>query len=290
MKKSVILGIILFSSIILASAFVSSNRDFCNLQAQLINQDPYPAMPGETVKLLFQISGIETTACNDIIVELNPRYPFSLVQGQEARVRIQGGTYTRNHAGHLMVPYEVYVDSGVIQGNNKIELKYTTDRSMNTFLTREFDIEVRDVTTDFEVFIRDYDSSQKRITFEILNSGKNNIEALTVEIPRQENIVVKGSNRNIVGFLDANDFITTNFEATPKEGNIELVLYYTDLIGERRSFSKSVYFEPDYFEGRLRDEQNLSGMIYIVVVLIAFIVGYYFYKRHQKNKKKKLFD
>ena len=163
-------------------------------------------------------------------------------------------------------------------------------------MTKQFNLNVENVKADFEVFVKDYDFTTKEITFQILNTDENDVYALTVEVPEQENIIVKGANRNIVGDLDSNDYTTTTFEATPEEGTIKLKIIYTDAINVRRTILKTVSFDPSYFEGRVADQKKSPvGTIitWIVVIGIIFfdvlqIVRYkkvINYLKLEKNKK-----
>jgi LPXTG-motif cell wall-anchored protein len=147
---------------------------------------------------------------------------------------------------------------------------------------------VKDVRTDFEVYVKDYDSTTNKFTLEILNTGKGNVEALTVEVPKQDNIVVKGSPVNIIGSLDSNDFTTTDFEATPDKGNLNITVYYTDENNVRRTIYKTVSFDPDYFLNRKASTGGSNTMFYVVALILIVGVAYLFYRRHKKNQRKKL--
>ena len=57
-------------------------------------------------------------------------------------------------------------------------------------------------------------SMANEITIEVLNIEASDIEALTIEIPKQDNIEVKGPNKIVVGDLDSNEYTTAEFEAS----------------------------------------------------------------------------
>ena len=79
MKKSqYYFSFLLFALLVMSLALPCVSADLCNPAVSLINQDPYPAVPGEYVKLLFQISGVSNPECASTSVELKPSYPFSL--------------------------------------------------------------------------------------------------------------------------------------------------------------------------------------------------------------------
>jgi hypothetical protein len=284
MKKRNILVYSLFSILLLS--FVSAS---CDLDVSLINQDPYPALPGDYVKLVFQITGTENPECKNIYFELQPKYPIIFDPNETSKVKIKAGAFLQDFSNNILVPYKVRVDQDALDGDNPIEVRFSTDESDLALGSREkdFNLVIEDPKTDFEVFIKDYDFSTRIMTIEILNIGEADIEALTIEIPNQENIQIKGAYRNIVGDLDSNDFTTADFEAIPSEGDLALTLHYTDQINVRRSIAKTVTFDPEYFQGRKQDENGTSISTYFIIILIVLVVIYWIYRGHKRKKKQK---
>ena len=261
----------------------------CDLKVSLLNQDPYPAVPGDYVKLVFQISGVENPECGDVMFQLSQKYPIEFDPGQSNEVAVKSGTYTKDHSSFLMAPFKVRVDNNALDGDNAIEASYANSKDgiTPTFQTKQFNLNVQNVKADFEVFVKDYDFTTKMITFQILNTAKNNIYALAVNVPQQKNIVVKGSNINIVGDLDAKDYTTTAFEATPSNGQITLNLEYTDAINVRRTVTENVSFDSNYFVGRVADVKKSPVGTVVTWIVILVIIGFFVFKRYQKKKKAK---
>ncbi len=270
-------------ALIFAISFISAE---CALDATLLNQDPYPAVPGEYVKLVFQVTGTESPDCKNIFFELVPEYPIIFNPDSDPKVNIKGGTFITGFSSSILVPYKVRVDENSLDGENPIKVRFSTTSNLTLKnQQKEFNLTVEDSKTDFEVFIKDYDYITKIITFEILNIGKIDVQALTVDIPQQENIVVKGSQRNIVGDLDSNDYSTAEFEATPSNGEITLKILYTDSINVRREVEKTVTFNSKYFEERNGDKAGVSPWTYFIIIAVLVVLVYWWFKR-KKNKKK----
>ncbi len=261
----------------------------CNLQVGLLNQDPYPAVPGDYVKLVFQIDGVANPECGDVIFQLSQKYPISFDPGQSNEVTVTSGTYAKDHSSFLLAPFKVRLDSNALDGDNVIEVSYTNSKNgaASSFQTKEFNLSVQDVRANFEVFVKDYDATTKQITFQILNTAKNNIYALAVNVPQQKSIIIKGSNTNIVGDLDAKDYTTTAFEATPSNGQITLNLSYTDTINVRRTVTETVPFDSTYFTGRVADQKTTSTGTIVTWIIVVLIIGFFVFKRYQKKKKSK---
>jgi hypothetical protein len=279
-----ILAISLILSIGLASA------EICNLQVSLLNQDPYPAVQGDYVKLVFQVTGAQNPECKNINFQLVPQYPISFDPNVSSEVNFNGGTFVNDYSSNLLVPFKVRVDENAIDGDNPIEIRYSNGGSSinSSSITTPFNLNVKDVKTTFEAYVKNFDPSTNIMTVQVLNSGKSGIDALTIEIPQQESIVVKGSNKNIVGSLDASEYTTADFEIVPaNKTTIFLNLYYTDKIGVRRQTNTTVSFDPTAFSGLKSQQTSSSTWIYIVAIIVLIII-YIFYKRYKKNQKKKL--
>jgi len=279
MRKEILISLV-FAVFLLN--FVSAA---CTLTPTLINQDPYPAVPGDYVKLVFQVSGVDNPECRKLTFRLVDKYPISFDPGVNPEISIMGGSYTNDYSNYVVLPYKVRLDSDAVDGNTKIELIYTTSNFSDSSISADFNISVEDVKSDFEVYVKDYSASTQTITFEILNTGDVDVQALTVEIPKQENVDIKGANREIVGDLDSNEYTTADFEALARNGEINLKIIYTDSINVRRELNKTVSFDPTYFDGLNRDKQSSPIWLYI---LIPIVIGFFVWRWYRKHKKKKL--
>tara|TARA_Y100000310_G_scaffold237278_1_gene240561 strand:+ start:3379 stop:4236 length:858 start_codon:yes stop_codon:yes gene_type:complete len=280
MRKVVLLFLIL--AIFTSLNFVIAAD--CDLSVSLINQDPYPGIPGEYVKIVFQIEGVENPSCEGAKFEVIERYPFSLDPGENSKIELTGGTYVSDYRTYLTVPYRVRIDEDALDGENEIEIFLSS--GVSDYLFRKlFNITIGDSRSNFEVFVEDYNYNTKIITFEILNIGENDVEALTVEIPKQSNIETKGNNFNIVGSLDKNEDTTFTYEAIPQDGEISLVIYYNDNVDVRRSLEKTIYFDSSFFIDRKRDERTTPTFLYVILITISLILFFWFIKKRNNKKK-----
>ena len=244
MKNNILISFFVLS-VIFSSAILSSAEN-CNLKVSMISQDPYPATPGEYVKVVFQVEGISNSKCGQIEVELLEKYPISFDEINDSIITFQSGIYEKDFSSFLTAPFKIRVDENALDGDTPIEIR-TKIGFTYAYITKQFLLNIQDIKVDFEVHVKDYDYDTDIVTFEILNIGKNDVEALTIEIPKQDNIEIKGPNRNIVGDIDSNEFSTADFEATIKDGKIKMIIIYTDSINVRRTIEKSVEFDSSYF-------------------------------------------
>ncbi|MBS3076792.1 hypothetical protein J4233_00820 [Candidatus Pacearchaeota archaeon] len=290
MKKR-ILWIALLAMVLLSIQFprAAALLTRCSLSVELVNQDPYPANPGEYVKVVFQINGLNNPDCDKVSFELKENFPFSMDPDEVRSYEFSGATYVRNFKSTALAPYKFIVDKDAVDGDNEIEgiLRYTTIGGEAISQTEQFNVNVKGVKIDFEVSIRDFDSATNTLTFEILNTGEDNVVALTVDVPKQDSVAVKGSNREIIGDLDANDDTTFKYEAMPKDGEIELAISYTDSINERRSMIKKVYYDSSYFTDRKADEVQPKSIYYYLFYLLLLAVVIVWARGWWKKRKKR---
>ena len=276
------LSLLAIISIFLVLGIISAGE--CSLSVSMINQDPYPATPGESVKVVFQIDGISSPDCKEVEFEVKENFPFTIDPETENPLKINSGTYLRKYSSYYLAPYKIRIDEEALEGNTPIEVLYSSS-SAGAKKIQEFNIYVEDTKADFEVFVKDYNANTKTLTLEILNIEDVDIEALTIEIPKQENIEIKGANRVIVGDLDSNEYTTAEFEANVNDGSIDLIINYTDSINTRRGIEKTITFDSSYFNGLTRDQKSQPILLYVIIsAVVCFFVWRWWNKRQKKKK------
>jgi hypothetical protein len=280
MKKGVIILLLMFS---LFSVATASALEACNLTTTLLNQDPYPAVPGDYVKLVFQVEGIDNPDCDDITFNLLADYPIEFDPGESGLRTFKKVDYIKDYESNILIPYEVRINENALDGANPIEIRAQSRHSAP--LSKTFDLEIDDVRAAFEVYVKDYSYVTNEITLEILNIEESDIEALSVEIPKQDAIQIKGANRIVVGDLDSNEYTTADFEAVPSDGEFKITLIYSDTINIRRTVEKTVTFDSSYFTNRKADQKTTSKTTYIIYAVIVLLILWWIVRKFKKKKK-----
>jgi hypothetical protein len=277
MKRGLILLLIIFS------LSVISAEKTCDLEVSMINQDPYPAVPGEYVKLVFQLEGVSGVDCSDITFDLKSKYPIEFNPGETGFRTFKRVNYLKDYDSNILITYQVRVNEDAVNGANEIEV-VTQSKGM-ALLSRKFNLEVSDIEAEFELYVKDYNYDTNEMTLEVLNIADTDIEALALEIPKQEGIQVKGSNREVVGDLDSNEYTTADFEAIPSDGQFLVNLIYSDAINTRRMIQRSVIFDSSYFIDRKADQNGIGMGTYIIWIVVIGLVIWWFIRRSKKKKK-----
>jgi hypothetical protein len=280
MKKGFIIYLLVF--LVLINFIQASDENTCNLNIELLNQDPYPATPGEYVKLVFQVDGLESPGCaKRIYFTLLEQYPIEFDAFSDPTHVIKGDTYINKFDSFYLATYKVRVSKDALDGSIPLEIIYKFEGS-DSIVAKDFDLEIKDISADFEIFVYDY--LNNRLSFEILNTGKADVNSLIFEIPSQEGIKIIGSNKQIVGDLDSNEYTSTDFNVQSMNlEELKVIIHYTDKIGVRRTLEKTVSYNSSYFEGR---DENKRSIPWVWIIIIA-IIAWYCYRRYKKNKKVK---
>ena len=136
MKKSTLL--LAFLALFLSLSFVSS----CVLTPTLLSQDPNPVTPGDYVKLVFQVIGMQDPSCGNVTFQLIPEYPISFDPTTTSYYSALGGVNVANYNSYLTIPYTIRVDPDAVKGNDTIYLQYTNSNFNTSAISKTFFIEL----------------------------------------------------------------------------------------------------------------------------------------------------
>lgn len=257
----------------------------CNLRVSLINQDPYPAIPNDYVKVVFQVDGVSSPDCKGASIELVPEFPFSLDTNDYTQT-IRYPTHVLWYENYWNVPYKIKVNKDALDGENELKINYWFGSNIIK-VTKKFNITIEDSRTDFDIAIQDYSPSSNTLTLSIANIGKRDANAVRVEIPPQSNIEMKGSNKNIIGNIEAADYTSVNFKAVPKNGEVVVKIYYTDGIGIQREVEKSIFFSNNYYQSEQEEKFNgTRPYVYMIIGILGIIVFFFAFRYFTKKRQK----
>jgi len=286
MKRGLLL--ILALSILLNPA-TAGVGDVCDLDVSLINQDPYPASPGDHVKVVFQIDGTADGKCKEMKFQIEESYPFSLDPGAENARTIETGIFARNYNSYLLAPYKVRIDEEALDGENLITTSIINKQHPHQKEIKDFNITIEDSRTEFEIYVKDYDTQTNKLTLETINTGEKNAEAFLIQIPEQDNALIVGTDRKFIGDIDSNEEDSASFEAELQAGTIDLELFYTDQVNVRRTLLKTINFNPEPYERKVIEQSKATptNMFFLGLAIPLVIIFILRWRRKKKEKEKK---
>jgi hypothetical protein len=293
-----------------------------SLKVTLVNQDPYPADPGDYVNLLFKVENRGSDNAENVVFKLLPEYPFSLDTGVSATAELGTIKGLQTDENGYLIKYKVRVDKDAINGENEIrtECRYSNGNT----LTNKFNITISNPRTDMDVVVQD--STTASTTLAIANIGANTAYSVIVRIPDQQNFGVTGTSASIIGNLNAGDYTLVSFQVTSNtgianissaggnippnrsfnrttfnnsmvgDGNLAVEISYTDTLGIRRTIQKEVRLSANGITGtgtRTRSTTQGSqlqissgGLMYIVIGIVGIIVIVAIFRFRRRRKKK----
>ncbi len=149
MNKKILIGILVLSMIVCSSGVFGASTSatgrtqlyFHDVDVTMVNHDPDPAEAGRYVTVRFKVENTGAETAKDIVLEILPKYPFSLDPGESA-IKSIGSVRSRQIGDTGVIEdYRLRIDENAIEGDNEIELRYNIDGG-SWIKLEPFDIEV----------------------------------------------------------------------------------------------------------------------------------------------------
>lgn len=111
---------VLFAFLVLAALANGAHAASEDLDVVLTSQNPYPVEPDSVVEIEVSVQNTGYKDAQNLIFEINPQEPFTLLPGQEATK-----TFSRITAqDHVTASYRIYVDKNAISDSYELEFLY----------------------------------------------------------------------------------------------------------------------------------------------------------------------
>lgn len=223
-----IMIIILFSSATLAQVIQTDYQ----LDASLVNQFPDPARAGNIVEIRINLENVGLKMVTDAIAELQPKFPFSLVTGEEAVRAIETLPSYPDEAASRILLYRVLVHPDAPEGQHDLKFRYSLDGG-NMWIVEKFKIDV--TTKEFAQIIyidktRITPGKETELIFTVNNIGNAPLTNMVFSWTEEEDVVlpVSTDNTRYIKFLDASDSIDLKYTVIANP-TAERGLYSLDL-------------------------------------------------------------
>jgi len=152
-----------------------------NVEITLLNQEPDPAEPGDSVEIRFNVENSGSEKANYVELELVPEFPFFLQPGENA-IKYAGTLQSKQDgADSAIIKYKLLVDEDAVEGNNTLTLRY------------RFNNEAWRSIEDFEIEVQTHDAI---LVIESVKSEKATLEQgssslLTIALENQADSLLK---------------------------------------------------------------------------------------------------
>ncbi len=196
----------------------ATQNEYSAISIDLINQDPDPAQAGDIVDIRLGIENIGGDAVNNLMVELIPEYPFTLVQKDTALQNIGTiNSYQGYYDSDLqIIKYILMIDRNTPKGDYELTVKYYEDGS-DSVMFKSISIEINNAQ-NAEIIHIDKTSlvpgKQDSLKFTINNLGNSPLSDLRFSWENDDKIIlpVGSDNSRYIKYIEIGDSAELEYE------------------------------------------------------------------------------
>ena len=225
MKRFVFLTFLLLATAFIClgsgTAFGSNgNINSASLKANLTNQNPDAARPGEPVEIILSVQNIGNENLQDITVSVAPKYPFSQVSGEALQKSISYLNARQDDNDASVLKFKLMTDSNTSEGTYDIDITTTAKESgasSNTITTTQtVHLEVRGKEYAQIVTINKANidvGKEEPLEFIITNTGSSPLKNMVVSWKDSKGVVlpVYSDNTKYIKYLEPGQSVTVYY-------------------------------------------------------------------------------
>jgi len=182
------------------------------VSVSLINQDPDPAVAGNIVEIRLGVENLGGDPANDLIIGINPAYPFSSLEGEEKVQSVGTLQGYQEEDDTKIVKFRLMVDAGAPAGSYDLDVTYYEDGSQ-AMVGKTFSIDVKN-TDNAEIIYIDKTTlipgQESELKFVINNVGNSPLYDLTFKWENSDNAILPVGSDN-----------TKHIKSIPVDGSAE---------------------------------------------------------------------
>ena len=233
MKKTIVMYVLVLVLVSMFSGFAQAASDTKLIIVSLVNQDPDPAIAGDTVEVRIGVENRGGVPAEDLVLEFVPQYPFIAVTGENNVKKVGTLSAYQYDADMKIIKFKVRVDRDATAGQYEMKIKEYEEGNTAVSSTRSINIEVKSkesaeiIHIDKTTLIPGKETSLK---FTINNVGSASLRDLTFSWVNEDNIVlpVGSDNTKYVKYIDVGDSAELDYQVIA-DSNAEAGLYKLDL-------------------------------------------------------------
>jgi len=267
--KQILLAI---SLLILAMGIAAA--DDVAVVADLISQIPDPARPSELVEIRLNVQNLGYDDVENVIIELEPEYPFAQVPGEPLNITIPylGSRQTDEDAA--IIEFKMFIDKDAPDGVYELDIRIWD--GTGTYTTKTIDIEVRgkEYAQIITISKANVDLAREEpLEFVITNTGNSPLKNMVFSWNDPDGVVlpVYSDNTKYIKHLGVDESVEVSYtviadiNADPGLYQLDLNLEFEDYESNTSEISTTagifVGGETDFdvaFSGSSEDETSFS--------------------------------
>jgi hypothetical protein len=247
MKKILVLLLMIIMFIGLASAAVPSISQF--------TYTPSPAVPGETITILVQLTNEENIEQEDVVVSIEDQYPFTVKEETEKNLGDIKGQ------GKALTTFKVYIDPSAENANYDLPISVKTKTNSNAII-RPQNIIVSGKEPIVKVInisdIKLVPGQEKEIIFELQNLGTSTAYDIILELEEDRTVTTTGSvvEREITALGSA---LATITKLEPKQKEIASIKVSVNREADLKNYTLPVKVSFRNSSGTRTEETSYIG-------------------------------
>ncbi|HIE31030.1 MAG TPA: hypothetical protein EYP67_01435 [Methanosarcinales archaeon] len=242
--------------------------------ADLISQTPDPSRPGELVEIRLNVQNIGYDDAENVIIEVEPEYPFAQVPGESLSKTIPYLRSRQTDEDAAIIKLKLFVDKDAPKGVYELDIRIRD--GTGTSSTKTVDIEVRgkEYAQIITISRANIDLAREEpLEFVITNTGNSPLKNMVFSWNDPDGVIlpVYSDNTKYIKYLDVDESVEVGYtviadiNADPGLYQIDLNLKFEDYESNTSEISTTagifVGGETDFdvaFSGSSADETSFS--------------------------------
>ncbi len=239
MKKLSLLMILLVLSAILplnaGTALASTGLiDSASVQIDLTKQNPEAARPGEPLELTFSVQNDGYDDLTDIVVEVEPEYPFTSISGEALEKEIAYLDARQDDADAAVLKFKLMTDADASEGTYELDVTTTAtsdEKTVTTTQTILLEVRGKEYAQIVTINKANIDlATEEPLEFIVTNTGNSPLKNMVISWEDPEGIIlpVYSDNTKYIKYLEADESVTVAYTVMA-DVNADPGLYTLDI-------------------------------------------------------------
>ena len=209
----------------------SAAADDVAIVADMISQTPDPARSSELVEIRFNVQNLGYDDAENVIIELEPEYPFTRVSGESLNKTIPYLRSRQTDEDAAIIKFKLLVDNGAPDDVYEIDIRIWDGTGTST--TKTIDIEVRgkEYAQIITISKANIDlAREESLEFVITNTGNSPLKNMVFSWNNPDGVVlpVYSDNTKYIKHLDVGESVEVSYTVIA-DINADPGLYQMDL-------------------------------------------------------------
>ena len=232
--KIIKLNVLVLLIVSLFSGLVFAETDSKAITVSLVNQDPDPAIAGDIVETRLGIENRGGEAAENLILEIIPEYPFTMIPGESNIKKIGTIRAYQSGADMKIVKFKLRVDRDVTAGEYALKIKEYEEGKESVSGIKSLSIDIKSKESAEVIYIDKtilIPGKEDTLKFTINNVGSAPLRDLTFSWVNEDKIIlpVGSDNTKYIKYIDIDDSADLQYRVIA-DSNAEAGLYELDLL------------------------------------------------------------